>query len=536
MVQVKKPGILVLAAGIFASALSGCGGAASSSSPSAAATATATPKQIVDVSLLVFDRGQIPSSEGTLEDNWFTKELNKRTQEKLGIRVKFVPVPNAQREQKLATLLAASEAPDISYTYDQTMLQNYSRNGGLTDLGPLVDKYGPDIKKTIGDSRLEASKIDGKLTRVFSAANLSADYTWIRTDWLDKLGMSMPTNVDEFYNYLKAVKEKDPGKVGDKLVPFMIPAQGDTPFQKVETSILQGFMKEPPTAERIGSVPFQLWPETKETFRFLNKLYNEKLMGELIIDKDQSQYKQMLIKGQIGATLNFSHYMYNAQYGNLLELLQKNVPGSNMVGSFPWKDPASKETIHELFLNGAGSAMTFFVPKSAKNPEAAVKLLNYMASDEYIALLCSGIEGTDYTVVDGINTPVDHEKFKTRVAWLWGAYNALAPLYVTDTEKYKKNQSLNFNKEFRADWMKYSVFGEPATKYASPVINVPTPVTDKNKKNLDTKWNNATAKFIMCKPDEFDKTYDDGLKTWRTEGGDDMAKEWADAYKKQYGK
>jgi putative aldouronate transport system substrate-binding protein len=534
MIKLTKIGPVLLATVIFASTFAGCG--KSNTPQSTAGTATNTPKEIADISLLVYDRGQMPSSEGTLEDNWFTKELNKRTQEKIGVRVKFVPVPNAQREQKLATLLAASEAPDICYTYDQTMLQNYTRNGGLTDLGPLVDKYGADIKKTIGSSRLESSKIDGKLTRVFSAANLSADYTWIRTDWLDKLGMKMPTNVDEFYAYLKALKAQDPGKVGDKLVPFMIPASGDTPFLRVENSILQGFLKEPPTQEKIAGVPFQLWPETKDTFKFLNKLYNEKLMGELVIDKDQSQYKQMLIKGQIGATLNFSHYMYNPQYGNLLENLQKNVPGSNMVGIFPWKDPASKETIYEMFLNGPSNALTFFVPKATKNPDAAVKFLNYMASDDYITLLCSGIENTDYTVVDVINTPVDQDKFKTRVAWLWGAYNALAPLYVTDTDKYKKNQSLSYNKEFRADFIKYAVFGDAATKYASPVINLPTPVTDKNKKNLDTKWNNSTAKFIMSPVGDFDKTYDDALKTWKAEGGDDMAKEQMDAYKKQYGK
>jgi putative aldouronate transport system substrate-binding protein len=523
-----------LAAGIFASAFTGCG--KSSTPQSTAGTATNTPKEIADISLLVYDRGQIPSSEGTLEDNWFTKELNKRTQEKIGVRVKFVPVPNAQREQKLATMLAAGEAPDICYTYDQTMLRNYSRSGGFLDLAPLVEKYGTDIKKTLGSDRLEQAKIDGKLTRLFSAANLPATPTLIRLDWLDKLGMKVPTNIDEFYQVLKAFKDKDPGNVGDKLMPFVIPAFADSPFGYVDTAVLQGFLKEPPTQDRITGVPYQLWPETKDAYRFLNKLYNEKLMGELIIDKDQSQLKQKLMKGEIGSVIHFSQFMYSPQYGNLLENLRKNVPTANMVGIFPWQTPSSKETIYSLFTNGYEATMNFFVPKATKNSDAAVKFLNYMASDEYISLVSSGIEGTDYTVVDGINTPVDQDKYKAHVAWIWGAYQAMAPLYVNDDQKYKKAQSLQYNKEFRDDYIKYTVVGKASTKYASSVIGLPTPIQEKSKSKLDLQWKSAQAKFILCPASSFDKEFDDALKTWKAEGGDDMAKELTDAYKKQYGK
>ncbi|THF76722.1 extracellular solute-binding protein [Cohnella fermenti] len=535
----------LLAAGLLAGLLAGCSGngnnensspAPSGTSPgSSSPAATSTPKEIEEVSVLVYDRGNMPSSEGSLEDNWFTKELNKRTEEQLGIHVKFVPVPNAQREQKLAALLAAGDAPDISYTYDQAMLKNYSKNGGLADIAPLLDEFGPDIKTNVGEDRLEASKIDGQLTRVFANEPLPADTTWIRTDWLDKLGMSMPTNVDEFYNYLKAVKEKDPGNVGENLVPFMIPAQGDTPFQRIENIILQGFLQEPPTTERIGSEPFQLWPETKETFRFLNKLYNEGLMGQLILDKDQSQYKQKLVRGEIGATPNFPHYMYATGYGDLLTTMQKNVPGSNFAGSFPWKSTAGAEPIYELFLNSLDNSMTFFIPKATKHLEAAVKLLNYMTTDDFVNLAAGGLEGTDYNVIDGLITPIDQEKFKERVGWLAGNYNLPVKPYATDAEKYKRYIASQFSKQAGEDFVKNTVYGEPARKYSLPVINVDRPVTLKNKTNLDTVWNNAMPKIIMAKTAEFDSTYDKMLASWRSEGGDAMAAEWAATYKEQYG-
>src|SRR5699024_7776392 len=44
---------------------------------------------------------------------------------------------------------------------------------------------------------------------------------WINEEWLDNLGMDMPETTEEFYEYLKAVKEQDPngnGKADE--VPF----------------------------------------------------------------------------------------------------------------------------------------------------------------------------------------------------------------------------------------------------------------------------------------------------------------------------
>ena len=39
---------------------------------------------------------------------------------------------------------------------------------------------------------------------------------WVRQDWLDKLGLKAPQNVDELYTVLKAFRDRDPNGNGKK--------------------------------------------------------------------------------------------------------------------------------------------------------------------------------------------------------------------------------------------------------------------------------------------------------------------------------
>lgn len=529
MLNLKRYGSLVLVAGMLTSMMSACG--TSEKKNAAANTASDAPKQIVEVSMLAYDRGSIPSSEGTLEDNWFTKEVNTRIA-KLGLKIKYVPVPNAQREQKLATMLSAGEAPDICHTYDNTLMRNFSRNGGLTDLTQYVDKYGADLKKALGTDRLDKSKIDGKLTRIFGNVSNAAEVTFVRQDWLDKLGMKAPTNVNEFYNYLKAVKEKDPGSVGSKLVPFVMETNAQALLIRHECATLEGFLKDIPTQEKLV-MPYQNWPEAKEMYRFYNKLYNEKLMDILVTDKDGAQYKQKLMKGEVGATMNFGHYIVHSAYGNIAENLAKNVQGASYAYSYPWKDSAAKEQIYSLFNNSLEASMSFFVPKNSKNAEAAVKFLNYMATDEFVTLEYKGVENTDTKVEDGILVPVDTDKFKNHVAWVQPAYQSITQMYMNDSEKKLKDGGASYKEPFRTQYVKNAKIGEVTTKYSTPVLNFDTPEKSKYQANLTTKWQASMAKFLTVPVSDFDKVFDQELATWKAEGGDAITKEASELFKKQ---
>ena len=516
---------MLLALGLIGSTIAG----SSSKSTETKTADSSAPKEIVEITQLCFDRGTIPSAEGTLEENWFSKWANEKAA-KFGVKVKYVPVPNAQREQKLATMLASGEAPDISFTYDPNVISNYTANGGLADLTSVFDKYGTNLKKKIDQTYIDQVKINNQITCIPLITNGAVDATWIRKDWLDKLNLKAPTNIDEFYNVLKEFKEKDPGKLGDKNMPFALPASTTVSFQNIDTDILPAFLKSAPTGEQLVT-PYYLWPETKDAVKFLNKLYSEKLMGQFVIDKDGAQIKKKVLTGELGSTVNFAAYMYQPAYGNIEENLQKNMPEASYIATYPWKAADSKEQIYDVLKYGINNGMRFFVPKSSKHPDAAMKYMDFMSTDEYVYTLNFGIENKDYKMVDGAPQFVD-DVAKAHCTWVQPAYQATVSLNANDDTKFLKFGTTIFNTKFVDQYMKESVAGDKATKYAIPFIADSKPSSDKYRGDLDKKWDQYLAKMIMGSPADFDKTYDEAIKTIKAEGGDEVVKEALDLYKK----
>ena len=45
---------------------------------------------------------------------------------------------------------------------------------------------------------------------------LSSAKMWVKQSWLDELGLKEPQTTDDFYNMLKAFKEKDPNKTDNR--------------------------------------------------------------------------------------------------------------------------------------------------------------------------------------------------------------------------------------------------------------------------------------------------------------------------------
>src|SRR5512137_1285734 len=159
--------------------------------------------QSVEVTTLAYDRGNIPSAEGNALDNWFTRKITELAKQKFNIDLKYVTVPNASREVKLAALLAAGEAPDLCFSYDVMLVANYAKNNGLIDLGPVVQTLGTNIKAASQPGVIEQSKINGKLYRIFTPFPANASVTFVRKDWLDKAGLKPPASPQEFYEMLK---------------------------------------------------------------------------------------------------------------------------------------------------------------------------------------------------------------------------------------------------------------------------------------------------------------------------------------------
>ncbi|RPJ07300.1 MAG: extracellular solute-binding protein [Spirochaetaceae bacterium] len=485
------------------------------------------------ITVLAWDRGAVPADQGTIESNWWTKYVNQKVA-KLGFQVKWIPVPRAQEAQKLPTMFAAGDAPDVVFSYDKPLFGLLVKNGALLDYTDYLVKYGDNIRKAYTQAQIDVGKMNGRQYSFVYHTVPTHDTTWIRKDWLDKLGIKAPTTPDEFYAMLKAFKDKDPGGVGDKLVPFAFSGSPNYPFGIWFSVVLPAFLKEAPKPDRLFEAVVPMWPETKDCMRFLNKLYNEKLLGEFTTDKNEELLRQKFVRGEIGALVNFAHWAYHSAYGNMFDNLQKNVPSAWVMPIFPWSN-ASGQNFYGIVRNQPYGYM-YFSPAYTKHPDLVMKYLDWLSSDEAVMAGWNGLEGQDYKMTNGVPVPIDTEAYKKRVPWIGSQYNTFRNPYIASPDRFLRRQALDFSEKYRDQHVKLTLAGSDKVRYAAPWITVPTPNADKLTLVLSKKWIESQAKIITAAPGQFDAIFDEAVKAYRAEGGDDVAKELSAAYQTQYGK
>lgn len=162
-----------------------------------------------EISISMFDRGKVPTEEGTYENNRWTKWIN----EKSPVHVKWVPIARNQAQPKLNALIAAGEAPDLIWEYDRNYISQLANQGAIQPIGDYIDKYSTTYKAYLEKhpELLPYLNFNGKIYAVsFARETLANHGMWIRQDWLDKLGLKAPTNVEEFIDVARKFKEGDP--------------------------------------------------------------------------------------------------------------------------------------------------------------------------------------------------------------------------------------------------------------------------------------------------------------------------------------
>lgn len=519
---------LSMVAMLIPSLLIGCtGGATPSGSTGAAGDAkkAADPVKLEKVRVSLWDRSNSPSGE-KLTDSLLVKWI-KENAKKEGLDVEYVTLPRSQESEKNSTWMASGESPDILITYDLNAMFKWAEQGGLWELDTLLDKYGPDIKKLIKPALDSAGTYKGKryaipAMRMSTAVGPSMK---IRQDWLDKLNMKAPTTLDELYTVLKAFKEKDPGGVGkDNVVPWAIPAinQGMKAFfygpmwgagVAMDGPKTEVYMPTGNYTDGVFHSAVDL-PEGKAFFAFMNKLYREGLLSkEFVTDVNSQQYQQHYTSGTAGFIDS------NNTVWEMTVETRKTVPTATWVTVEPFKRPNGTQ----LTSLESQFGLLNLIPKSTKNPEAAVKFLNFLAKN--VAIVQSGLEGTHYKVDNGVRTVIDPAKNVKEIDWYFNDLNLLTQGYMGPPTK---EQILQINaadpkKEEIAKLMDpyYRMFEKYGKSY--PVFDTQRKVAEKNGVNI-TKYLYEKLSKVIIVPN-FDQEWDALVAGWEKNGGREYDKE-----------
>jgi len=365
-----------------------------------------------NLSVMIIDVALVPESEGSIKDNRWTRLINEKML-KHDINVEFKPKGGNLVAHTI--MMATGSAPDVAFTHNRLLFSKYAIDGGLTDLGPYLDEYGPNIKKILGEEFLANGMIDDIQYAIPSRPddNIGKRYiSHIRKDWLDKLGLEVPTNREELVSVLKAFKEQDPGGIGsENVIPWgLVPPDPGTVFEPDFWlfDAMYSFMDH--DLEKNIS---HTWPKReglKEYLKWMHDLYQNGLIDREFATLSEDDKKRKIVNGQVG----FFHWEYDRFYRQdsssplfVLEQMNSDIEFipievfQNDEGNYPKIQPKAANYY-------------IFVPKKSKNPAAAVSYLNWLLDEETQNWMNYGLEGEHYEMVDGRRSVSDLDyNFKT---------------------------------------------------------------------------------------------------------------------------
>jgi len=482
----------------------------------------------------LFDRGNFSSDymANGPSATWIQKTFGDPN----NIQMQWVLVPRDKEIEKLNVMMASGDAPDVCFTYDDVVVAGYAKQGGLAALDASIQKYGPDLKAFLGPEVLSYGVWGGKQYAVpANRTSRSILGTWIRKDWLDTLGMPVPANKDQYLQTLRAFKNQDPGKLGDK-----VQAMGFSTINMIMfwTNLMYSFydsMAERDRAQWIGSFDKSMRdigiPGAKEGLRFLNTLNSEGLLSpDWALQTDRKAIDAALANGYVGSFTANAIYLWAY---NIIDSIEKNSPQSVWVPCDPFTNKQGQTP--KLWTSPIG--ILTIVPASSKNVDAAIKYLNWMSVYDNGVKLQYGDKGVHYDLdSDGLIIP--KQGLPQATAWDSEPAGDRALVYAGPVYKTMQIIYTSMVKPFVNAKYPMSVFMQSfqfmdKDAYTSVRIQNPPDSLTKLAPTILDKASEVIVKSILADPKDFDKVFDAGLAEYNALGAPQVKADLLKAYDQQ---
>ncbi len=366
------------------------------------------------ITVEVFERTNPDSTDPTTTA--FAAYLKDGMLENYNVDVEFIAVTRFPEDERIPELLAAGEAPDVSYTYNAGAIQTQAAmidangNPGIINLAPYLAEYKDylgDVIALLGDESYLYYRQDPASGSVFwleaAKPDLARVGTFIRKDWLEKLNLAVPTTEEEFYNCLVAFRDNAETLLGadaDKMVPYS--TSTDIGWRNDLLAISK--VAEDITDETLFVYGYDdrhlLYPGWKEGIRVLNKWYNEGLVWKSFPEHtDAADEDNMIKSGFVGA---FSHnWDYPFRNGNdsIANTLKNTVgEGAEFIPVDCFQNNAG---ITRKFVGApVGSDRKVFLPSTNDEILASLLYINFICKPETVQFLQLGKEGVNYEILE----------------------------------------------------------------------------------------------------------------------------------------
>lgn len=354
---------------------------------------------------------------------WGQDHVSQKVTEDTGISFE---VTIQSSPTQLAEYAGTGSLPDAVFVYGSANMDLMEDYNVCYAWDELIDQYAPEMWDLIDKTDVQmATKADGHFytlythvrnqqywddpTKGVSYGNATIAF---RQDVMEELNNPEINSVEDFYNVLKAAKELHP-----ELIAYLQPdfvgtylswcfgndydaAQGNATIDENGNAIWVYSEKEP----------------LSDYLTFANKLYREGLLSQEGLTYDQEQAKAAIMSGNV--------FCYGGQCYDVDQWNKALADAAEDPEKAPYYVSVTKaltvddQVKMDLTWGSAGFA-GFYITRSCKDPARLIALMEYMQSPYGDQLTQWGVEGLDYTMINGYPVQDDAITWKDRGDNVW---------------------------------------------------------------------------------------------------------------------
>jgi putative aldouronate transport system substrate-binding protein len=371
-------------------------------------------------------------------------DLTKYMEELTNVHIVWDLLPEVNAMERINLLFAAGDVlPDafMGAGFPTTMLATLGPAGLIIPLQDIIDRNSFVIKDLYDlhpEHRATSISFDGNQYAMGNYSiqnpNMTAMRFWINTTFLKNLNMTMPTTTEEYYQYLKAVKTRDPNRNGKA---DEIPLVGATEgwHAEIDGFLMNAFAYNETSTDRNpinrrcvylsadGKIQVSFnTPEWRQGLEYMNKLYSEGLLAGESFTLHKEGLRS-LVENQdaliVGSLPNGGPHEFANTGGDRRTHFQV-VP--------PLKGPNGRQSAwyDEYSISGTGGLV---ITKDSKLPDVIIKWVDYAHTEDFTTRNRYGVLGRDWVRPPAGTIGVDETQAEYEEILLWGtpqsAYTAI---------------------------------------------------------------------------------------------------------------
>jgi len=474
-----------------------------------------------------------------------SKDVVKQAIEKK-LNIKIIPelVDVQQYKTKLNLKMSSSDIPDVSRIDFADDFQKYAQQGAFIDLTDLINEQDtPNIMKEVSKEVFEQAKVNGKIYGIPYQGGPGAGYRWnlvMRKDYMEAVGASTPTTLDEYYNLLKKIKSEKPDVIplGGYTAQIGEVKYANNSFDSVfgAFGVTPGFF-----TEQDGKFSnYDIDPRTREALLFLQKMYAEGLIDKEFATIKEEQLRAKLFSGKLFSWMGWwsTANDYDTQV-ETNELIKSGELAAD--GKLPnqAEDPFKYLTLSGSLLGADGTAVApagapfsqmNAISAKTKDPKKVLAIIEEALSLENQMLTVWGIEGEDYKFEnDKLKTAtdlIDPQTQQDKNGNFRGTQSYLFAPGLNGWPRYLESLPLRFSQS-----LDVAINNPHQITDASNYLESPTKIA--KLVELNTMRDSVFTQIIMGGDI---KKFDDFVQKWQSQGGTQILKELEESFKKKSGK